>query len=166
MKPARPARQPRQFRQKSTRRAARALAAVSHVAERITRRRAPRVDVASLARDLHYSASHLRALFRTRSGESLGRRAKRLRLDRAAAALRRGRLSVADIAQRAGYASPEAFARMFKARFGVSPRRFARGERAVGPLAWPVEMGLSLAAHFASRPDHSSVADPERSAHV
>jgi AraC-like DNA-binding protein len=50
----------------------------------------------------------------------------RIRLEHAAALLRDGTLSVAEVAERCGYAGAPRFAKAFKGRFGTAPSRFNR----------------------------------------
>jgi AraC family transcriptional regulator len=64
---------------------------------------------------------HLARTFATATGQSLMRYVWRRRLTRAAQALVGGRDTVLSIALDAGYASPEAFTRAFRAEFGLSP---------------------------------------------
>lgn len=133
---------------KNSLRARRARLAVARVAQDIVLQRTQDVDMDALAADLHYSASHLRALFRGLSGEPAGQTAKRLRLDRAAVVLRMGHGVVRDVSRRSGYASTEAFTRAFKSRFGVTPGRFARGDPPAAPMATPMAIGLALRFHI------------------
>lgn len=64
---------------------------------------------------------HLARTFATATGQSLMRYVWRRRLTRAAQALVGGRDTVLTIALDAGYASPEAFTRAFRAEFGLLP---------------------------------------------
>lgn len=51
----------------------------------------------------------------------------RVRMERAAALLQRGDLSVSAVARQIGYTSLSAFSREFKRRYGATPRQFAAG---------------------------------------
>jgi len=64
---------------------------------------------------------HLARTFATATGQTPMRYVWRRRLTRAAQALVGGRATVLSIALDAGYASPEAFTRAFRAEFGLSP---------------------------------------------
>ena len=79
------------------------------------------VDLASLARDAGASRFHLLRLFKAVYGATPMAFAERVRIDRAATALRRSDRSVAEIAAQAGYESPSAFAKAFRRRKGASP---------------------------------------------
>lgn len=83
------------------------------------------VSVEDVARVAHYSLFHFHRLFRARTGESVVRYAKRLRLERAAYRLGRGESEdILRVAIEAGYSSHEAFTRAFGAMFGVSPSAY------------------------------------------
>jgi AraC-like DNA-binding protein/DNA gyrase inhibitor GyrI len=71
---------------------------------------------------------HFHRRFKTMTGESFAACLKRLRLERAAFRLKGG-ISVIDAALEAGFESPEAFCRVFTARFGLNPSK-------VGRLPW------------------------------
>lgn len=70
------------------------------------------------------SPFHLQRVFSAEVGESPLRFSRRVRLQRAAAALLVTRKSVLDIALDAGFDSHEGFSRAFKAMFSVSPNQF------------------------------------------
>lgn len=73
-------------------------------------------------------------------GETLGAHVRRLRLERAAMALRGSATSVTDAAFEAGYESVEAFSRAYRAAFSAAPSDHRRcGARS--PLA-PVPSGV------------------------
>jgi AraC-like DNA-binding protein len=71
-------------------------------------------SLAELARIAHFSPFHFHRIFRGITGESVAGLVRRLRLERAALALRRGETPIITIALDAGYGSPEAFARAFE----------------------------------------------------
>ena len=77
---------------------------------------------AGLAEALNVSASHLRARFRETAGIPLGSYIQNYRLNRAMALLRTTDLSIADVAEEAGFGSPQAFSRIFKKETGKPPR--------------------------------------------
>ena len=82
------------------------------------------VVVADLAEALDYSESRLRVLFKEAAGIPLGAYILNNRLNRAMALLRTTDLSIADIAEEAGFGSPQAFSRIFKKEATVSPRDY------------------------------------------
>ncbi len=71
-----------------------------------------------------FSPYHFHRVFSGMIGESVQSHVRRLRLERAATRLKLSPWPVTQIALEAGYASPEAFTRAFKAAFRVSPSRF------------------------------------------
>jgi AraC family transcriptional regulator len=96
-----------------------------------------------------FSKFHFHRVFTALTGESPAAYAKRLRLEKAANMLGVMRqLSVTEIGLACGFATPSAFARDFKARFGLSPRAWRERpgsieeveERSGGAPPWPVEV--------------------------
>ena len=85
------------------------------------------VVVADIAEALNYSESRLRVLFREAAGIPLGAYIQNYRLNRAMALLRTTSLSIADIAEEAGFGSPQAFSRLFKKETGLTPRDYRNG---------------------------------------
>ena len=71
-----------------------------------------------------FSMYHFHRIFRGMLGESVKEHIRRLRLERAAARLKRTDMSITTIALEAGYESHEAFTRAFKAMGGLSPSEF------------------------------------------
>jgi AraC-like DNA-binding protein len=97
------------------------------LAEAATRPHA-RVRVPALARQAGMGETAFRALIRARFGVGPRVHLERLRLERAAFALRAGDQPVARIASASGYEDPFYFARAFRRLYGVSPRAYrARG---------------------------------------
>ena len=77
-----------------------------------------------LAMALNQSESRLRAVFKEIAGIPLGSYIQNYRLNRAMALLRTTRLSIADVAEEAGFGSPQAFCRIFKKETGFTPRTY------------------------------------------
>src|SRR5262245_61340544 len=77
------------------------------------------LGVEELARVASLSAFHFHRVFRAITGETIGGLNRRLRLERAGRALRRGEPLI-DVALDAGYGSPEAFGRAFREAFGIT----------------------------------------------
>jgi len=86
-------------------------------------------DVADAARAAGMSASHFSRLFRRHLGTSPQRFLEERRIERARALLRATPLTIAEIADQTGFASPFYFATRFKLRTGRTPSRY----RAEGP---------------------------------
>lgn len=77
------------------------------------------------------SPFHLQRIFSAEVGESPLQFSRRVRLQRAAAALLVTQKSVLDVALDAGFDSPEGFSRAFRAMFSLSPRQFREQQRSV-----------------------------------
>ncbi|MEC9372236.1 MAG: AraC family transcriptional regulator [Planctomycetota bacterium] len=88
-------------------------------------------ELAGLA---HISKYHFHRVFSGMVGESVGEHVRRLRLERAAGALRRTDDSVIQIALASGYNAHEPFTRAFKAHFGMTPSEHREGN---GALVFP-----------------------------
>ena len=76
-----------------------------------------------------FSPFHFHRIFKGMVGETLSEHVRRLRLERAAALLKRGARPVTQIALEAGYGSHEAFTRSFHAQFGCSPNQYRTTKR-------------------------------------
>jgi len=85
------------------------------------------VGVADVAEALSISEPRLRARFKASAGIPLGRYLQNYRLNRAMALLRTTDLPIAEVAEEAGFGSPQAFSRVFKQKTGTSPRAYRRG---------------------------------------
>src|SRR5512138_653358 len=81
------------------------LARLRRVRDRIDREYAQPLDVEALARDVNMSAGHLSRQFRAAYGESPYAYLMTRRIERAAALLRRGNLSVTEVCFEVGCAS-------------------------------------------------------------
>ena len=79
-----------------------------------------------LSREVALSATLLKRGFRQLFGETVFEHLRNLRLDRARELLLDQGASVKEAAWSVGYASVSHFARAFGARFGASPRAWAR----------------------------------------
>jgi AraC family transcriptional regulator len=109
------------------------------------------LDTLSLAELAHLSPYHGHRIYASVFGESMAATVKRIRLHHAAAELARGRGSVREVAQRAGYPSVPSFTRTFAQAFGMPPALYReRGEHAKFQLmmkegamndAYPVRLG-------------------------
>ena len=88
------------------------------------------VDVVQLAGIARMSVRQLERVFTRLIGETPSAHARRLRIERAATRLRSSRASILEIAIEAGFASHEAFTRVFGQRFGVTPAAYRKQQRA------------------------------------
>ncbi len=91
-----------------------------YVRERLDRS----VTIGDLARDLGYSISHLRAVFRDRLGVSLGRYIRESRLAEAASLLHSTPHKITAIGEKCGFESLYAFSRAFRKSYGFAPRAY------------------------------------------
>jgi AraC-like DNA-binding protein len=78
-------------------------------------------SLADAARHVGISSPHLAELFKAATGETVGSFVRRRRLERARQLLDDDTLSIADVAERAGFAGASHFTTAFKAKFGVAP---------------------------------------------
>lgn len=82
--------------------------------------------LSDLAGAAHVSANHLVRLFRSHLGQTPMRYLWGVRLQRGAELLTGTGLSVSEIADRVGFATPYHFSRLFRERFGVTPTELRR----------------------------------------
>lgn len=106
---------------------------VAHLRERFAQPQSPLPDLDELAAIAHLSPFHFHRIYRALTGETVGHTVARLRLSMALRQLAQGR-SVTEAAMAAGYDSPQALARAFRARLDVTPARLRGDARAVAPL--------------------------------
>ena len=100
------------------------------------------LDTQELARIAHLSPFHFHRVFRAMTGETIGGLVRRLRLERASQALRRG-APLIEIALDAGYGSPEAFSRAFREAFAMTPTAY-RAALPPPPQNPPLPLSLRL----------------------
>lgn len=87
--------------------------------------------LSDLAAAAAFSPFHFHRIFAAFTGETPAEHLRRLRLEKAANELRyRPTTPVTEIALGCGFATPSAFSRDFRARFGVSPRAYREGKDA------------------------------------
>ncbi|MFB6960221.1 helix-turn-helix transcriptional regulator [Streptomyces sp. NPDC056309] len=106
------------------------LARLRRVRDRIDREYAQPLNVEALASGVNMSAGHLSRQFRAAYGESPYAYLMTRRIERAAALLRRGDLSVTEVCFAVGCASLGTFTTRFTELVGMSPGAFRR--RAAG----------------------------------
>ncbi|WP_116247579.1 helix-turn-helix transcriptional regulator [Nocardiopsis sp. FIRDI 009] len=102
------------------------LARLRGVRDRIDREYARPLNVEALARGAHMSAGHLSRQFRLAYGESPYAYLMTRRVERAAALLRRGDLSVTEVCFAVGCSSLGTFSTRFTELLGVSPGVYRR----------------------------------------
>jgi len=84
----------------------------------------PLPSVGALARHANLSEFHFMRVYRALAGEALGGTIQRLRLQRAAHLLIQTTQPIVEVSGRAGYETPQAFAKAFRRMFGVTPSDF------------------------------------------
>ena len=84
------------------------------------------LSLKSIAKEFHYSESHLRALYRREMDISLGIFIQEIRLHKAQEYLGSTDLPISEIAQLCGFASLYAFSNAFKRNVKISPLSFRR----------------------------------------
>lgn len=99
------------------------MARVAAHIERAVRSDGAGLDLDSLAEIACFSRFHFHRIYRAMMGETAAQTVRRLRLHRAAVALRESDAPVAEIAAQAGY-TLEAFSRAFSAAYRMSPAAF------------------------------------------
>lgn len=101
---------------------------VNRVVDHIREHLADELTLAGLARVAFFSPFHFHRVFKTIMGETLFGFIHRLRVEKAAVALRDRRdRSVLEIALDHGFSSPATFARAFRAHFGMSATEWRAG---------------------------------------
>ncbi len=79
------------------------------------------LDLEAIAKAAHFSPYHFHRIFSGMTGEPVMACLRRLRLARAAHRLAYGARSVTELALEAGFESPDAFGRAFRAAYGMAP---------------------------------------------
>ncbi len=80
------------------------------------------LELALLAKESGLSQRHMERLFRTHAGITPARYYLNLRLDRARGLITQTEMQVLEVAVACGFASAEHFTRVYRRRFGVTPR--------------------------------------------
>lgn len=111
--------------------------AVTRVLRQLVARLDDSADLAELARLANLSPFHFHRIFRGMVGETALELLRRLRLERAAHALRTSELPITQLAFAAGFETHEAFTRAFRAAYGEPPSSFRQNPRARPHLAAP-----------------------------
>jgi len=111
--------------------------AVAHARQVARRRAVEGISVRELAQDVGLSPEHLVRLFRRHTGQTLVALLREERLAHAIRLLEHTGLSVAEVAQQSGFASPHHFARCLRAATAMTPTELRRWSWAVPPAAGP-----------------------------
>ncbi|KUL37905.1 AraC family transcriptional regulator [Streptomyces sp. NRRL F-4489] len=128
------------------------LARLRRVRDRIDREYAQPLNVEALARGVNMSAGHLSRQFRAAYGESPYAYLMTRRIERAAALLRRGDMSVTDVCFAVGCASLGTFTTRFTELVGMPPGAFRRqAAEAAGPAEGAEAAGPAAIAGVALR---------------
>jgi AraC family transcriptional regulator len=99
---------------------------VRHAVEIVRAAGAAPPGLAEIATEVGIHPVHLARVFRRRYGCSIGEYARRLKVERAAEALRDTRLPIGRLAHRLGYADHSHFSRSFRRATGFSPSEYRR----------------------------------------
>lgn len=113
---------------------------LAQMIEYVLRSRSGPILVPDLADRAGFSRFHLARLFQEVTQETLEGFLRRIRLERAAYLLRTTSASVREVAEAAGYDSPEAFSRAFHSAFRISPSKFRRDLVADWKLPSPTDL--------------------------
>lgn len=103
---------------------ARQLELIRHLRDHLVSDRDRYVSLARLAEEHEMSVSHLQKLFKQVYGVPVYHYIKEYRLEQAAVELVRGRKSVTEVAQDAGYDNASKFTECFKKRYGATPSQY------------------------------------------
>lgn len=91
---------------------------VEHLAERVT--------IEELSRMFHINPTTLKEAFKSEYGTSLAAHTKEHRMEKAAALLREGGLSISEIARMVGFESQSRFTSAFRETYGLLPSEYRR----------------------------------------
>src|SRR5207248_6335302 len=97
--------------------------------EDLDRRIGETVSLEALAKRAGFSPQHLNRLFQRTLGVTPLQYLSRLRMERAAAMLRDGRLNVRAIGKAVGFDDPYYFSRQFSEHHGMSPAQYREAQR-------------------------------------
>ena len=84
------------------------------------------IDIKELAKQEHISYTYFRAIFKKKTGASPNQYIIMLRLRNASRLLKQTELSVKEVAETVGFSDQMYFSRIFKKRFGVTPKDFRK----------------------------------------
>lgn len=84
------------------------------------------IDLCELAKHEHLSYTHFRTIFKKKTGTSPNQYIIMLRLRNASLLLKQTGLSIKEVAESVGFSDQMYFSRIFKKRFGISPKDFRK----------------------------------------
>lgn len=93
-----------------------------HLAERVT--------LGQMSGELHAAATTLKQAFKRETGQPVMKYFLRLKIERAKTMIREGDATIAEIADRLGFASAHYFSRAFRRETGLGPSEYARSVKA------------------------------------
>lgn len=97
---------------------------VAHTCRFISTHLQDYISIEDIATHLHVSPGHLRNEFRRRTGCSLGRYIRYIKMHNACSLMNTTNLSLAEVGERCGYSSIFAFSRAFKKDKGIAPSEY------------------------------------------
>lgn len=97
---------------------------LSKIHDLVYRTESPLYFLSDIAREIAISESHLRFLFRSATGHSLGKHLTEIRIRKACFLLTSSELSIQKIADQTGFGSIYSFSRAFKQTMKQSPRQY------------------------------------------
>lgn len=85
------------------------------------------ISLEAVSREVGLSSAYLSRLFKKEEGMNYKDYLSSVRMEKAAALLREGKLNVSQVAQEVGYGSLKNFSAAFKSYFGITAREMRRG---------------------------------------
>jgi len=86
------------------------------------------IDIEELSEDLHVSKYHMHRIFKEVFGKNIYESIKSIRLQKAANLLLTNKYStISNVANECGYSSQSSFIKVFKERFGMTPKEWRQG---------------------------------------
>jgi len=131
---------------------------ITRVLRHMERRHDSRLSVPALAKVACISPFHFSRVFAAYTGETPHACWRRLKLEAAARQLAQGRSSVTEAALDAGFETPEAFSKAFKAAFGLSPQEFKKPTRAAALAPGIKEQAMQLKPEIVTLPTQNAYA--------
>ena len=104
---------------------------LAEAAYRVMERRVcERLTLAKLCAELHVAPSTLKQAFKAETGEPVMKYFLKMKMERAKSMIREENVTIAEIADRLGFASAHYFSRAFKREIGLGPLEYARSVKA------------------------------------
>lgn len=83
-----------------------------------------KLTLEDIASRVYLSPSHVSGLFRRETGQTISSYINFIRIEKSKQLLRRGEISIAEIAARCGFEDQSYFTRVFKKQTGISPKKY------------------------------------------